>query len=108
MNDKPKRRKHKDSWTTDVICSAIRAAGEASTKRAAIAYREEHLDRHALSGLQIAYDSARSYEDRCWYGFLIEVCKRPDNTRTPTLEMCLNESVSWKVRTIQEMLKERD
>lgn len=31
-----------------------------------------------------------------------------DNVRTPTLEMCLNESVSWKVRTIQEMLKERD
>jgi len=67
------------------------------------------MNRSALVGLQIAYDSARSYEDKCWYGFLIEVCQRPqNNTRTPTLEMCLNESVSWKVKTIQEMLKERD
>lgn len=34
------------------------------------------MNRHALAGLQIAYDSARSYEDKCWYGFLIEVCHR--------------------------------
>lgn len=34
------------------------------------------LNKQAIPGLLIAYQTAKSYEDKMWYGFLIKVCER--------------------------------